>query len=141
MFTRLKKLAVITLATTLALMALDVGIASAGPGTCGSSDTGCLAWYGDINDQYRFQSSDSDLSNNHFVTESCGYFPYPSCIPELVVQDHLGDMRLNSASYPLMCVYANYSYVTPIYWIFSHGAWYSTGRAGKSMRYRTGSSC
>lgn len=128
------------LAVTVASVVIPVGVGLAEPAACGAGGTGCLSWSGGNNDQYKFGSSDGNLSNNHFVTETCDGI-FPPCLPELVVADHIGRMRLNSAAFVRMCVYANISYANPIYWVTVRGVWATTGSAGKSLKYWTTNNC
>lgn len=109
-------------------------LAEAEAGSCQSSNTGCVRHYEVTTSHYRFDVSDPDLYNNHFNGTG-------TALDYSRVKGNLGAMRLNSSSINLMCIYANMDYQNPLYWVFSKNAWYSTNRAGWSLRYRTGTTC
>ena len=115
--------------------------ASAGPGNCQSDDVGCTSWYKDTQDQYRFNSSDSNLSNNFYVTEACGTPFTPPCVDDLRVENHNGRMRMNSAAQVRMCIYANHDYKNVLYWVTQHNIWATTGQAAASLHYWQANSC
>lgn len=129
---RLAAAAILVAAGTLA--GGSTSSVNAGAGPCTSGDTGCTRHYDGVR-QFGFAVQDSDLTDNYYDCDS------GEALSNCRVKGNFGAMRLNSGSYVRMCVYANTSWTSPLYWVTSHGVWASTNRAGWSLRYRTVNSC
>ncbi len=125
------------------LVVMGGGSASAGPSgsSCSMSVKGCTE-HPNGSDRYQFNSNDSNLSNNRYVTEFCGGI-LPPCLPQFVVQNNIGAFKKNSASYARMCVYGSHNYGSPLYWVSQTNVWGTTSspHSGASLRYRTSSTC
>lgn len=125
----------VVLVVSLAAGGAVSGVAHAAAGSCRTTDAGCTRHYLDSSLQYRFGSSDENVDDNYY---NCpGSWTFQEC----AVAFNFGAIRINSASYVRMCVYANQNYANALYWVTTHGIWATTDIAGWSLRYRTSASC
>lgn len=102
------------------------GSVSAEAGSCQASTTACTRHYSDSGAHYRFYASQGDLRDFRYLTTS-----------DTRVADNFGAIRINSASYARMCIYANLEFASPLYWVVTHNIWATTNRAGMSLRLKT----
>jgi hypothetical protein len=103
--------------------------ASAAPGSCLSGVPGCAARYGGgSGGSYRFYSSDSDLNNNYYDSESWSQGP---------VNDHVGSLRSrNSYNARYVCGYVNNGYMGLLAEVPYYGAgWVNMWNYGVSSVY------
>lgn len=115
-------------ATTLVALLVYSQAADAAGGDCRSVDLGCSRHHEVTGLEYRYPGNVNDLRGHSYIAG----------VP---VANTFGAIRINSASYVRMCVYANPDYANPLYWVTTHNIWATTGQAGLSLRFRTSSSC
>lgn len=110
-------------------------LVEAGPvTTCPTAAAGCTKV---TLGQYRFDSSDSDLRNNHYLNENCA-----PCPDSTRVYHQVSQWRFQSAAYVRYCRYNLLSYSAVGGWLTTRNVWASTSSPStSSLRFRTSPSC